>query len=285
MRHGSTAGILVAALVTWAGSSADARAEEDASAARVYRVMSFNIRYGTANDGPNAWDHRKELLLGAITRDRPDLLGVQECLLFQAEFLQEHLPGYDFVGAGRDDGRAAGEMCAIFFRRDRFEKLDEGHFWLSETPEVPGSKSWDSALPRVASWVKLGTRDDSLTTIHLFNTHFDHAGEKARLESAKLLRRRVSKLCRGAPAIICGDFNAPADAGGPYRALVLGTPDEITRAEESFVDTYRRAHPARAGNEGTFNAFRGESRGPRIDWIVVSKVFDVLEAAIDRRND
>ncbi len=122
------------------------------------RVMSFNIRYGTAADGENHWDRRKEFLAETIAAFDPDLLGTQETLAFQRDYLAERLKGYTAYGAGRDDGRERGEMAAVFFRAGRFEKLDGGHFWLSEKPDVAGSKSWDAALTRIVTWLKLRDR-------------------------------------------------------------------------------------------------------------------------------
>src|SRR3954453_19665447 len=130
----------------------------DAPAAPPVRVMSFNIRYGTAKDGENAWEKRKEFLAETVAAFDPDLLGTQETLAFQRDFLAAKLAGYGVFAAGRDDGKEAGEMAALFYREARFEKLAGGHFWLSETPDVPGSKGWDAALPRVATWVKLRDR-------------------------------------------------------------------------------------------------------------------------------
>src|SRR5205085_9690551 len=109
------------------------------------RVMSYNIRYGTAADGDNHWDKRKEFLVETIKAFGPDLLGTQETLGFQRDYLAEKLSGYDVLGVGRDDGKEKGEMAALYFKRSRFEKLDGGHFWLSETPDQPRSKSWDTA--------------------------------------------------------------------------------------------------------------------------------------------
>src|SRR5690242_18659922 len=122
-------------------------------AARDLRVMSYNIRYGTAPDGENHWDRRKDFLAETIRVFAPDLLGTQETLAAQRDLLAEKLPEYDHLGVGREDGRDQGEMAALFYKRDRFEKLGGGHFWLSETPDKPGSKSWDSALPRMVTWV------------------------------------------------------------------------------------------------------------------------------------
>ncbi len=243
------------------------------------RVMSFNIRYGTANDGDNHWDKRKEFLVEAIKAFNPDLLGTQETLGFQRDYLAEKLQGYDWLGVGRDDGKEKGEMTALYFKRSRFEKLDGGHFWLSETPDVPGSKSWDTALTRMVSWVKLrDLRQPKAKPLIFLNTHFDHRGEQARVESAKLIRRKVEEFSRTCRVIVTGDFNAGEDSG-PYQAF-FGSND----GKPSPVrDTYRAAHPARQTNEGTFSSFKAEAvSGPRIDWIAVSREWQVLKAEIDR---
>ena len=121
--------------------------------------MSFNIRYGTAQDGVNQWDKRQGWVVETIRAFAPDLLGTQETLGFQRDFLAMSLADYEGLGVGRDDGAEKGEMMALFYRRDRFEKLDGGHFWLSESPAEVGSKSWDSSLPRMVTWVKLRQRD------------------------------------------------------------------------------------------------------------------------------
>ena len=240
------------------------------------RVMTFNIRYGTAADGENRWDHRKDLLLATITAFDPDLLGTQECLQLQAEFLETRLPGYGFVGVGRDDGALQGEMCAIFYRKSRFEKLDQGHFWLSETPEVPGSKSWDAALTRIASWVKLRVRGERPLTLLFFDTHFDHMGAEARTRSAELLQKKIGELCQGSPAIVAGDFNAPADpaGSGPYRVLM--TPVE---GRPVLIDVYRALHPP-AGDQGTYHAFTGRGEERRIDWILATSSWRPVNAEI-----
>lgn len=239
-------------------------------------VLSFNIRFGTAKDGPNHWDQRKEFVVATIKKHDPDLLGTQETLDFQAAYLREQLPGYTVVGVGRDDGKAKGEMAALFFRTSRFEKLDEGHFWHSLTPDVPGSKGWDTSLPRVTSWVKLkekgGAHDGRV--VYFFNTHFDHMGKQARAESAKLIRQKIAALGDSATAIVTGDFNAGEDSE-PYRNLVS---DE----KPKLVDSYRAVNPKRETEEGTFNGFKGTRTGARIDWIVHTSRLTPVAAGIDR---
>jgi endonuclease/exonuclease/phosphatase family metal-dependent hydrolase len=241
------------------------------------RVMSFNIRYGTARDGENAWELRKEFLVDTIKKFGPDLLGTQETLDFQRDYLAEQLAEYGVLGVGRDDGQRKGEMMALYYRKSRFTTMSEGHFWLSETPEVIGSKSWDSALPRMVTWIKLSDRGSHKPILFL-NTHFDHLGETARRESALLLREKLVTLGRGCHVIVTGDFNAGTDSQ-PYAAL-FGT---LNEQRSPVVDTYRVAQPNPGTEEGTFSGFDPTmTTGPRIDWIGVSRNWQVLTATIDR---
>ena len=154
-----------------------------AAASEPVRVMSFNIRYGTADDGVNAWPKRKQFLTDTIAAFDPDLLGTQETLAFQRDELLGLLHRYEAAGVGRDDGREKGEMAALFWKPARFEKIAGGDFWLSPTPETVGSKGWDAALPRIATWVKLADKaNQAAAPILLLNTHFDHQGAEARRE-------------------------------------------------------------------------------------------------------
>jgi endonuclease/exonuclease/phosphatase family metal-dependent hydrolase len=241
------------------------------------KVMSFNIRYGTAKDGENHWDRRKDFLAETIKAFGPDLLGTQETLGFQRDFLAKKLPGYGVFGVGRDDGKEKGEMMAVYWRKDRFEKADGGHFWLSKTPKEAGSKSWDTSLPRMATWVRLKDKKGGKDVL-LLNTHFDHKGKQARLESAKLVREKIVELAKGRSVIATGDFNA-AEGSEPYQALF-----GLREKEESPVrDSYRVAHPRKGEAEGTTTGFKaGPSKGGRIDWIGVSKDWKVISAGIDR---
>lgn len=254
----------------------NASAEE---ADRALRVMSFNIRYGSARDGENDWGHRKELLVKTIKSFNPDLLGTQETLGFQRDYISTALPEYSVLSAGRDDGKEKGEMMAIFYRKDRFKKLDGGHFWYSETPNVAGSKAWDSSLPRMASWLKLEDLKNN-RTLYYFNTHFDHRGNVARIESAKLLRSKMRELAGDQPVIFNGDFNA-AETSEVYRNLF-----DVDQAESPLIDTYKVIQPDPAKRLGTYGGFRIEERkANRIDWLGVSQHFEVLSAQVDRTND
>lgn len=246
------------------------------SAAEPIRVMSFNVRYGTAKDGENHWDKRKEFLVETIRAFDPDLLGTQETLGFQRDYLAGKLPGYGVFGVGRNDGQEDGEMMAMYYRTDRFEKLDGGHFWLSETPDVAGSKSWDSSLPRMASWLKLKEKaGERPRTLYFFNTHFDHMGKVARTESGQLLARRIDEARGGLPAILTGDFNSSEDSEA-YKHVFAG-------GERSLVDLFRLAHPERTDQEGTANGFNPDHRkGARIDWVGATRPVKVRSAEINR---
>ena len=132
----------------WTAAVSPTAPQPAAEPAADVRVMSFNIRYGTANDGDNHWERRKEFLVRTLQAFAPDLLGTQETEGFQRDYLARQLPDYDVLGVGRNDGRESGEMMALYFKKARFEKIAGDHFWLSETPSQAGSKSWDSSLPR-----------------------------------------------------------------------------------------------------------------------------------------
>ena len=245
------------------------------------RVMSFNIRYGTATDGDNHWDLRKEFLAETIRAFAPDLLGTQETLGFQKEFLATQFPEFENLGVGRVNGDEDGEMTALFYRKDRFEKLSGGHFWLSETPAQVGSISWDSSLPRMVTWVKLrDRRSDNDAAIVFFNTHFDHRGVVARIESARLLRQQIEITGGDDTVIVTGDFNAEED-GKPYQMLF----GDLDGAPSPIIDSYRVSHPKREPNEGTFSGFMAKSvTGPRIDWIGLTRDWQVTSAEIDRTS-
>jgi len=240
--------------------------------------MSFNIRYGTAKDGEDRWEKRQDLLVDTIRAYTPDLLGMQEVLAAQADFLREKLPGYGFCGTGRDDGKRAGEFSPIMFRKDRFDLLDSGQWWLSPTPDKVASKGWDAAMPRIITWAKLKDRKTGVDVL-MFNTHWDHVGNVARVESGKLMRKLMAKKHEEAggdlPVIVTGDFNSTEETP-QYRTLTAS--DDVG---VSLTDAYRETHPQRKGDEASFHAFKGTREGLRIDWILHSPEWVATGAAID----
>ena len=252
-------------------------AAQEKEALPAFKVMSFNIRFGTANDGDNHWNKRHQLVIKTIKEFGPDLLGTQETLGFQAEYLKSKLPDYGFFGRSRDKDPNKGEQCSILYLKERFEKVDAGQFWLSETPDKIASKSWDSSLPRIATWIILKDKKHNDRQLVFVNTHFDHRGPKARLESAKIIRKWLEKNHSDRPVVVTGDFNC-GSTSAPYKVLV--------NAESKFklTDTFRTKYPKAKKDEGTFNGFRGTQTGARIDWILQANDLKTDSAAIDRFN-
>lgn len=236
------------------------------------RVMTFNIRYGTADDGANAWPGRRTLVGDVITAFGPSVLGVQEALAFQLEELDALLPGYGRVGVGRDDGMEAGEFSAIFYDRARLEVVSEGTFWFSESPSEPGSTAWGATIPRICSWARFRERASG-RTFFVYNNHWDHQAQESRERSAALLLDRIgARVPAGDPVIVTGDFNAGED--NPAFRLLVGDADRLR-------DTFRLLH-ASDTVVGTFNGFEGTADGPKIDAILASPEWAVLSSAIDR---
>lgn len=170
-------------------------------------VMSFNIRYDNPDDSLNSWQYRKDRVANAIRFYEVDILGTQEVLHHQLQDLKKLLSEYEVVGVGREDGKEKGEYSALWYNKDRFSLLKSGYFWLSETPEVAGSKGWDGACERMATWAKLKDKISG-KVLFVLNTHLDHVGVIARREGVNLILNKVKQLSEGLPVIVTGDFNA-----------------------------------------------------------------------------
>lgn len=241
-------------------SSAGLGAAQDSTAdVPALRVMSFNIRYRNPRDGLNHWSFRKAFAASVIRFHRADICGVQEALGRQMGQLQEQLPAYGAFSEGRD-GRAGGERCGIFYRKERVELVRQATFWLSMTPERP-SKSWDAALRRICTWAEMRDRRNG-STFYVFNTHFDHRGRRARLMSARLLRTKIREIAGAKPAILLGDFNCTGDSE-PFAALTDG--DELR-------DAMSISEQPHFGPRGTFPGFGGAGKaGSKIDYVFVTE--------------
>lgn len=178
---------------------------------RTVRACTYNVRLDTPADGEFDWDRRRDAVAGTVRFHRPDVVGLQEVLPHQYDHLRAALEGYEWVGRSRKAAGGEGEFCPVGFRRERFERLDAGTFWLSDRPGEPGSVGWDASHPRIATWVRLRDRVSDRRLVYL-NTHLDHDGERARREGARLVVDRLAGLREGAPAVVAGDCNAtPAD--------------------------------------------------------------------------
>jgi endonuclease/exonuclease/phosphatase family metal-dependent hydrolase len=252
------------------------------------RVLSFNIRYGTANDGAHRWDARRDAVIGTIRDHAPHVLGVQEALRFQLDEVARALPGYREIGVGRDDGKTAGEYSAILVDTARFSVLADGTFWYSDTPTVPGSMHWGNRITRIATWARLIDRATG-DTLRVYNTHWDHESQPSRERSAAMLLDRVrSDAEPGDRVLVMGDFNS--DEANPAFQQLVTTVGGVAPAASGPIgrppllrDTFRARNPD-ATVVGTFNAFKGDSTAGKIDAILVGTGWRVLDAGIDRRR-
>jgi endonuclease/exonuclease/phosphatase family metal-dependent hydrolase len=233
-------------------------------------VMSFNIRYGTADDGENHWLKRREQLFALLREQRADVVGLQEALHAQVEEILEAVPGYAYVGVGRSDGRQAGEFAAILYRTARLQARRSDTFWLSDTPGVVKSTSWGNQIERICTWAYFEDREGP--AFYAFNVHLDHLSQPSRERSVALLLSRIEARDPRAPVVVTGDFNA----GENNPAAVA--------MRESFRDSFRVLHPD-AGEVGTFNGFAfGRTSGDKIDFVFVEPGVEVLDAAIVRTS-
>jgi endonuclease/exonuclease/phosphatase family metal-dependent hydrolase len=238
------------------------------------KLMTFNIRYGTADDGDNRWENRRGLLVELLRKEKCDVMCLQEALHFQLEELVDSLPGYSYAGVGRDDGIRAGEYAAIMYRRGRFTVDTSGTFWLSETPGVPGSRHWGNNVTRICTWARLLDRT-SRQSVCLFNLHLDHESQLSREKSAWLLLERIAARPHQDPVIITGDFNA-GETNPALRVLLFDG--------ARFVDSYQAIHDEKT-DTGTYHAFRGDSSGEKIDFILVDNQARVFDARILHDNN
>jgi endonuclease/exonuclease/phosphatase family metal-dependent hydrolase len=229
------------------------------------KVMTYNIRYNNTKDGENAWPKRKEKVAELINGQQADVIGLQEALADQVKYLDVELSDYGRVGVGRDDGRNKGEFSPIYFLKEKYQLRDNGTFWLSETPEKPGSKSWDAAITRICTYVELIDVNTGIA-IWFFNTHFDHKGHLARAESAKLLMRKARELASESAIVLLGDFNFKPNSE-PYRIIV-----------EGFLDSFlcRKDGPETTGVGFAVNG----KEGNRIDHIFHSELIECSEYRI-----
>lgn len=233
------------------------------------KVMTFNIRYGTANDGENNWQFRKDNVAVTIKDFNPDLFGLQEALQIQIDDLLKQLPNYAYVGVGRDDGKTSGEHSCIFYSKERFTVDSTETFWFSETPNITASKSWGNNITRICTWVKLHDKISG-KNFYMFNVHLDHESQPSREKSAELLIKRIKE--KTLPTILTGDFNC-GDENTAVKTII----------SSGLIDTFRKLHKKKS-DEGTFHAFKGETGGDKIDFIFISKDFVAKKSEIVHKS-
>lgn len=239
-------------------------------------VLTFNIRYLSLKDGLNSWPFRLDKVAITLQFHQVDVAGLQEVLWPQLETLVQALPGYKWIGVGREDGQKKGEFNPIFYRQDRIKIIHWGTFWLSEQPRLPGKLGWDADCPRLVTWAKMRLLKEK-QEFYMLNTHFDHVGEKARLESARLIKKwlRQNVLSSNLPVIITGDFNCTPEEE-PYRLLTQPDLDG-----PALVDVYCESLTPPYGSTFTFNGFQDRVfAGQRIDYIFGLNINCVLRCGI-----
>lgn len=242
------------------------------------RLATYNVRYEEPKDHEwRAWPQRLQGLIATIRRMDPDVLGIQEALHGQVADLRLSLPDYEFYGQGRDDGQQSGEYAGIFYRRSRFQAdpQDAGVFWLSDRPEVPGSRTWGNEIPRITTWIHL-IDQKSRRGFTIYNTHWDHRHQGSRLASARLLQQRIdSRKKRQDPVILLGDFNATE--GNPAVDALAGRQRGWAHA---LVDTYHTLHPQIKARR-TLHFWSNSREGwLKVDHILASRPVRVKSAEI-----
>ncbi|MDZ7720290.1 MAG: endonuclease/exonuclease/phosphatase family protein [Balneolaceae bacterium] len=238
------------------------------------RVMSFNLRLDTPTDSSDAWPHRKEMVARTMRFHKADFVGIQEGLPHQLEQLDEMLPYFNRIGVGRNTPDDPGEYSAIYYKKDRFELIENDTFWLSETPNEVASVGWDAALPRIVTWGEFRDRDTG-NNFFVFNTHFDHRGKKARRESAALIVDKIYEIAGNQPVVLTGDFNT-TENDPPYNVLTGSEDGQSTDLEDGFYHAQHGHH----GPTSTWNGFEEILPDRRIDFIFTNSGFDVLNHAI-----
>jgi endonuclease/exonuclease/phosphatase family metal-dependent hydrolase len=236
------------------------------------KIMTFNLRVHVESDGDNAWPNRTQAVAGTIRKHDPDIIGIQEGLHAMLADLEQLLPEYAWIGEGRDGG-TEGEYSAIFYKRDKWEVVENGNFSLSEKPEQLGVKSWNSSHARMCTWVTLrsGTGDQ----LAMFNTHLDHISEEAQLKGMELIRERMRNLRArtGLPIVLTGDFNVI-----PEHEAVAGL------EREGYLNVYSVFREANREVGGTVHHFKGGESGETIDYIFLTPDWRIHSVVIDRER-
>lgn len=239
-------------------------------------VMSFNIRYKNGRDGINGWDNRKVRFAKYIKQQNADIICFQEVLNVQLDYLKSSLKNYNFIAVGVKDGKTEGEIVPVFFRKERYECIEKGTFWLSETPAKQGTKGWDASNLRIATWVKL--RDKKTKSVmYVVNTHLDHKGEVARRKGMDLIKRAFVKRAVKNPVVITGDMNSDAKTDVYQIAQ---------RNHFAMYDAYSVAKK-RSGVPYSYHAF-GKldiKKRKRIDFVFVTHQFKVKLVNIPKEKE
>ena len=233
-------------------------------------VMTFNIRLDHAGDSLNNWQYRKDVAAQTIRENDIDILGMQEVLVNQMNDMKERLPEYTTVGVAREDGIDKGEFSPLFYKKDKFSEMESGTFWVSETPEIAGSKGWDASYIRVATWAILEEKETG-KQIFAINTHLDNDGRIARKEGGNLIIKKTQELGKGLPIILTGDFNDTPDSEAIKNITDTAHPNYLIDSKSIAVK--------KTGTDWTFHDFGRlpENERPLLDYIFVNKQIKVSD--------
>ncbi len=252
------------------------------------KIMTFNIRYGTATDGENSWEHRKYLLINCLKKYQPDILGIQEAHDYQVDFIKSAFPNWEAFGLGRYHTVAEpdrpqesmkGESCTIFFDTTKFIKIEQGTFWHSDTPDEPASITWGNKYPRITTWAILEQRKDA-KRFFVMNTHF--SGEESYVSNAANLNMLKKRNIAGSmPTLFMGDFNLAPDSNAHELFCGKTGPPDI---RGNFIDCWQALHKSEQ-EAGTGHSYTGTKSGPRIDWILMTPDFVVNNIDIIYYNE
>ena len=254
------------------------------------KVMTFNVRYDNPKDGINQWNNRIPVIKSYFSTDKPDIIGMQEVMHNQLLDLKNILQEFEYIGKGRSNGKTEGEYCPVFYKKDKFKLLEDSQFWLSETPEIAGSKDWDAAITRIVTWAKFEHKISS-KIFYFFNTHFDHKGIVAKQMSTDLMSEKIKTIAGDYPVIVTGDFNIRKNLREDQNPMIKALYYNLTGTfydNNSLSDTKTISIiPSKTiGATGTRNFRRDSSHignaGDAIDYIFVSEHFDVETYGVDR---
>ena len=237
----------------------------------IHSVITYNIKYDDNSNGKNSWKVRKDAMIELIHKLSPDILGIQEGLIHQVEFLDSKMSDHKYVGVGRDDANRKGEYCAIFFNEKKYKLLKDSTFWLSENPDKV-SVGWDAALERICTYALLENIKNA-NKIWVFNTHFDHIGNIAREKSARLLLEKIQMLnINKEPVLVIGDFNVEDNS------------KVIDILKQKLIDTMRDYEIEHKGPVGTFNNFlNNQEIIKRIDYVFSNGFQTISHQHIDKK--
>ena len=252
------------------------------------KVMTFNIRYGTAKDGENSWEYRESILIDCLKKYQPDILGTQEALDFQVDSIKATFPHWKSFGVGRyftvaeperPHESMSGESCTIFYDTTKFKLIEQGTFWHSDTPAQPASKTWGNSLPRITTWGILEYLENEKRFV-VFNTHF-HGGEPYVSNSSRLMMRKWRDIAGSMPTIFVGDFNlAPESEAHQMFCGKTGAPE----VRGNFIDCWQEQRKSEH-DAGTSHNYTGTKSKTRIDWILTTPDFGVNSVDILYYNE